>query len=62
MSLVTKIFPDLMKIARMSPAFKSGDSDILDKYRPISSLLVFSKVFERLALNRILSVYLLIKF
>ena len=55
MSLVTKIFPDLMKIARVSPAFKSGDSDILDNYRPISSLSVFSKVFERLTLNRILS-------
>ena len=55
MSLVTKIFPDLTKITRVSPAFKSGDSDILDNYRPISSLSVFSKVFERLTLNRILS-------
>ena len=51
MSLVTKIFPDLMKIARVSPAFKSGDSDILDNHRPISSLSVFSKVFERLTLK-----------
>ena len=54
MSLVTKIFPDLMKIACVCPAFKYGDSDILDNYRPISSLSVFSKVFERLTLNRIL--------
>ena len=62
MSLVTKIFPDLMKIAGVSPAIKSGDSDILDNYRPISLLSMFSKVFERLTLNRILSFYLLIKF
>ena len=62
MSMVTKIFPDLMKIGCVSPAFKSGDSDILDNYRPISSLSVFSKVFERFILNRILSFYQLIKF
>ena len=53
LSLVKFDFPDLLKIARVSPGYKSGKPDIIDNYRPISALPVFSKVFERLTLNRI---------
>ena len=52
LSLVKIVFPNLMKIARVCPIFKSGQPDLIDNYRPISSLPVFSKVFERLTLNR----------
>ena len=53
LSLVKSEFPNLLKIARVSPGFKSGKPDIIDNYRPISSLPIFSKIFERLTLNRI---------
>ena len=53
LSLVKCTFPNLLKIARVSPGFKSGKPDVIDNYRPISSLPVFSKIFERLTLNRI---------
>ena len=53
LSLIKIEFPNLMKIARVNPGYKSGKPDIIDNYRPISSLPVFSKVFERLTLNRI---------
>ena len=53
LSLVKVEFPNLMKIARVSPGYKSGKPDIIDNYRPISSLPIFSKVFERLTLNQI---------
>ena len=51
-SLVKAVFPNMLKIARVSPAFKSGQTDLIDNYRPISSLPVFSKIFERLTLDR----------
>ena len=51
-SLVKVVFPNLLKIARVSPVYKSGDSNIIDNFRPISLLPLFSKIFERLTLNR----------
>ena len=34
------IFPDCLKIAKVKPLFKGGDSGNLDSYRPISLLPV----------------------
>ena len=49
-------FPDIMKIARIIPCYKSK-GDRLDKqyYRPVSVLTCFSKIFERYILNSMLS-------
>ena len=55
LSLQKCVFPDPLKIARVAPAYKSGDPWSIDNYRPISSLPVLSKLFERLTLNRMLS-------
>ena len=55
LSLEICVFPDPLKVARVTPSHKSGDSDNMDNYRPISSLPVLSKLFERLTLNRMLS-------
>ena len=52
-SLVKAVFPNILTIARVCPAYKSGQTDQIDNYRPISSLPVFSKIFERLTLDRI---------
>ena len=52
LSLNKATFPGILKIARISPAYKSGLPELVDNYRPISSLPVFSKIFERLTLNR----------
>ena len=40
-------FPDIFKIARVVPIFKSNDPLLLNNYRPISLLSVFSKIFEK---------------
>ena len=45
-------FPDAMKIARVNPTHKSGPVEVVDNYRPISALPLFSKVFEKLTLSR----------
>lgn len=43
-----EIFPDSLKIARVSAIHKKGDTHIFDNYRPISILPVLSKIFERI--------------
>ena len=45
-------FPNNLKIARVNPGHKSGPTEKIDNYRPISALPLFSKVFEKLTLNR----------
>ena len=45
------IFPDELKLARVVPIFKSGDSSNINNYRPISILPFFSKIYERLMYN-----------
>ena len=46
-------FPDCLKIARVVPIFKSGDKLDITNYRPISTLCVMSKIFERLMYRRV---------
>ena len=53
LSFSTGVFPDKLKIAKVSPVFKSGDCSLLGNYRPISVLPVFSKVLERILYNRL---------
>ena len=52
-SIQQGIFSDSLKIAKVTPIFKSGDKDNVTNYRPISILPVFSKVLERIMYNRV---------
>ena len=47
-SLSTGIFPDSLKIAKITPIFKKENPHIADNYRPISLLPSISKVFEKI--------------
>ena len=42
-----------MKIAKVTPIFKSGKKELLTNYRPISVLSSFSKILERIMQNRV---------
>ena len=44
-----------MKIAKITPLFKSDEADLLKSYRPIAVLPMFSKILERIMYNRIYS-------
>ena len=50
------IFPDKLKIAKVVPIFKKGDSALTNNYRPISLLHVISKVIDKIIYNQ-LSLY-----
>ena len=45
--MISGIFPDNLKIAKISPIFKKGDHHQIENYRPISLLLTISKIFEK---------------
>ena len=49
------IFPDKLKLARVTPIHKEGDTSIPSNFRPISSLPYISKLFEKCVTNRLLS-------
>ena len=53
LSLDQGIFPDDWKHARISPIFKSGDTEDCSNYRPISVLSIISKVFEKLVYRQL---------
>ena len=45
-TLSTGIFPNELKISRVRPLFKNGDTSNINNYRPISILPSISKIFE----------------
>ena len=52
-SIEKGVFPDALKIARVTPLFKGGDPGDTSNYRPISVLCCFSKILERVMYNRL---------
>ena len=53
LSLSQGIFPDSLKIAKISPIFKTGETTNLSNYRPISVLPCFSKILEKIMYNKL---------
>ena len=49
------IFPSILKVGKITPVFKKGDSQMLDNYRPISLLPIFGKILEKIIYSRLYS-------
>ncbi|NRB81763.1 MAG: reverse transcriptase family protein, partial [Saccharospirillaceae bacterium] len=47
------IFPDELKIAKVTPIYKKDDEQLMENYRPISTLPIFSKIFEKIIYERL---------
>ena len=47
------IFPSILKRGLITPIFKKGDSRCLDNYRPVSTLPIFGKIFEKIIYSRL---------
>ena len=46
-------YPTELKLARVVPIFKSGNSSMPSNYRPISTLSIFNKLFEKILSSRL---------
>ena len=46
-SIVTGIYPDPWKCPIVAPIYKSGDTENVENYRPISLLCIISKILEK---------------
>ena len=49
------VFPDELKVARVTPLLKGGDRNVITNYRPISILPTMSKIYEKCILVRLVS-------
>ena len=49
LSIEKGIFPDQLKIAKVTSLFKKGDNGLMVNYRPVSVLPCFSKILERMS-------------
>ena len=52
-SILTGIYPDDWKTAKVTPLFKKGIKSDPNNYRPISVIPIISKVFERIVYNQL---------
>ena len=49
------VFPEVLKIGRVTPIYKKGNPDDIGNYRPVSTLPIFGKFFEKVIYNRLYS-------
>ena len=54
-SFVMGIVPNQLKIAKVIPVYKASNQDELKNYRPISLLPAFSKIFEKIMFQKMMS-------
>ncbi len=46
-------FPDKLKVGKITPIFKKDDPEKLANYRPVSTLPIFGKIFEKIIYERL---------
>lgn len=56
-SIGVSVFPACLKVARVVPLFKGGDSADMSNYRPISVLNILSKIIEKHAFRNLYSYF-----
>ena len=47
------VFPNELKVGNISPIYKNGNEEHLENYRPVSTLPIFSKIFEKIIYSRL---------
>ena len=48
-------FPQILKVGKITPVYKKDDLQKLGNYRPISTLPIFGKIFEKVIYSRLYS-------
>ena len=54
LSISSGIYPSKLKIAKVIPIFKKGDTKAINNYRPISILSTLNKIFEKILYARLI--------
>ncbi|KAL5255206.1 hypothetical protein ACHWQZ_G014595 [Mnemiopsis leidyi] len=49
------IFPEVLKIGKITPIYKKGNPEDIGNYRPVSTLPIFGKLFEKVIYSRVYS-------
>ena len=47
------VFPDILKTGKITPVYKKGNRENIENYRPISTLPIFGKIFEKIIYKRL---------
>ena len=47
------VFPNSLKVGNISPIYKKGNEEHLENYRPVSTLPIFGKIFEKIIYSRL---------
>ena len=55
LAISTGVYPNSLKIAKVIPIFKKGDSTTVNNYRPISILSTINKIFEKILYSRLIN-------
>ena len=50
-------FPSILKTGKITPVFKKDNEQLLENYRPISTLPIFGKIFEKVIYTRLYSFF-----
>ena len=58
-SLITGIFPEKLKLAKVLPLYKKGSDVLFDNYRPISLLPSISKILDKMFISNYMSTLLI---
>ena len=53
--LLTSTYPNIWKLANVTPIFKKGDKQLIKNYRPISLLPICGKSFQKIIFNNLYS-------
>ena len=46
-------FPDILKVGKVTPIYKKDNRENIENYRPISTLPIFGKIFEKIIYSRL---------
>ena len=47
------LFPSILKIGKITPVYKKDNEKLLENYRPVSTLPIFGKIFEKIIYTRL---------
>ena len=52
------VFPDIFKIGKITPIYKKGNHEFVENYRPVSTLPIFGKIFEKIIHKRLYNFFI----